>query len=123
MSDGDRTGLVIMGADYAYVALRKQSDGVYLSCAMPRGADHGAAERESAPVPVKENTVYLRVKVSEGAVCGFSYSTDGTAFAAIGEAFTAKAGRWIGAKVGLFALGPKPAAEDGWADYDWFRVE
>ena len=29
---------------------------------------------------------------------------------AIGEAFTAKAGRWIGAKVGLFALGPKPAA-------------
>jgi beta-xylosidase len=123
MSDGDQTGLVIMGADYAYVALRRQSGGVYLSYAMARGTDRGTPEQESGSVPVKESTLYLRVKVSEGAVCGFSYSPDDTAFTAIGETFTAKAGRWIGAKVGLFALRPKPAGENGWADYDWFRVE
>ena len=35
----------------------------------------------------------------------------------------AKPGRWIGAKVGLFALGKQPAAEFGYADYDWFKVE
>jgi beta-xylosidase len=123
MSDGDETGLAIMGADYAYIALRKQAEGVYLSYAVAAGANRCSAQRESAAVAVKESTVYLRVKVSEGAVCGFSYSTDGTEFTVVGDEFTAKAGRWIGAKVGLFALRPKPAGENGWADYDWFRVD
>ncbi|MGO9228222.1 MAG: glycoside hydrolase 43 family protein [Bryobacteraceae bacterium] len=123
VSDGDRTGLAIMGMDYAYVALRKQADGVYLTYAMARGADHGEVERESAAVTVMESTVYLRVKVSAGAVCSFSYSTDDTAFTPVGDEFTAKAGRWIGAKVGLFALRPTVVREIGWADYDWFRVE
>src|SRR5581483_7185053 len=41
----------------------------------------------------------------------------------IGEPFTARAGRWIGAKVGLFALGTVSATEYGCADYDWFHVQ
>ena len=48
---------------------------------------------------------------------------DGVAFTEIGTPFVAKPGRWIGAKVGLFALSSKPAAEFGYADYDWFKVE
>lgn len=35
----------------------------------------------------------------------------------------ARQGRWIGAKVGIFAVGKGPASEMGYADYDWFRVE
>ena len=50
-------------------------------------------------------------------------STDGAAFQSLGEPFTARPGRWIGAKVGLFAVRSGRAAEYGNADFDWFRVE
>jgi hypothetical protein len=54
----------------------------------------------------------------------FSFSTDGTAFAAIGEPFQAQPGRWVGAKIGLFALrNGQQAREAGYLDVDWFRVE
>ena len=32
-------------------------------------------------------------------------------------------GKWIGAKVGIFAVGKGAASEMGYADYDWFKVE
>jgi hypothetical protein len=35
----------------------------------------------------------------------------------------ARPGRWIGAKVGLFAVRSGPTSENGYADFDWFRVE
>jgi hypothetical protein len=40
-----------------------------------------------------------------------------------GSPLTAKPGRWVGAKVGVFALGSGTAAEFGYASFDWFRVE
>ena len=32
-------------------------------------------------------------------------------------------GKWVGAKVGLFATGTGKSREYGYADFDWFRVE
>ncbi|HWM65402.1 MAG TPA: hypothetical protein VNO35_02350 [Steroidobacteraceae bacterium] len=61
--------------------------------------------------------------VSENAESRLSYSTDGTGFIDVGVPFTAKQGRWIGAKVGLFALGTVPVSEYGFADVDWFRIQ
>ncbi len=66
-------------------------------------------------------TVYLRVKVAKGAVCTFAYSLDGKKYTAAGEPFTARQGKWIGAKVGLFCVTPNDGNR-GWADVDWFRV-
>jgi beta-xylosidase len=122
-SNGDRVGLVVMGQDYAYIALRKKVDGLEIYQAVATNASAGAPERESPPVPVSRAVVFLRVKVSAGAVCAFSFSTDGDAFAPVGDAFQAKPGRWIGATVGIFAAGTAPAPEAGYADFDWFRVE
>jgi hypothetical protein len=48
---------------------------------------------------------------------------DGKLFTPLGEVFTAAAGRWIGAKVGLFATRNSAGGESGYADFDWFRVE
>jgi len=67
--------------------------------------------------------LHLRVKVSDQALCLFSYSTDVTNFTPAGESFTARPGRWIGAKVGLFAVRSGPTSENGYADFDWFHVE
>jgi len=63
------------------------------------------------------------VRVQENAACSFSFSRDGKTFVPLGQSFKARPGQWIGAKVGILAVGKTPAAEMGYADYDWFRIE
>ena len=58
-------------------------------------------------------TVYLQVKVRKGAVCTFAYSLDGKKYTTVGEFFTARQGKWIGAKVGLFCVTRMKAIRDG----------
>jgi len=119
----DRVGLIIMGSDYAYVGVKKGGDGLHIIEVVCKDADQGTVETELDAAPLKADTVYLRVQVADDAVAHFSYSTDDSTYTSVGEAFTAKPGRWIGAKVGLFALGSAPAPEFGYADVDWFRVD
>lgn len=78
------------------------------------------SNKEEIVAQLKTSSVFLRVSVDNG-ICEFSYSTDGKTFHSAGEAFTAKPGMWIGAKVGLFSLAPETATKRGYADYDWFR--
>jgi hypothetical protein len=122
-ANGETTGLIVMGADYAYLSLVREADGLHVVQRAARNADKGEREKENETRTVQGATFYLRVKVSDGAVCRFSFSANGTDFIPTGESFTARPGRWIGAKVGLFALRNSPGGEYGYADYDWFRVE
>ncbi|MDQ3819799.1 MAG: glycoside hydrolase, partial [Acidobacteriota bacterium] len=122
-TDDEKTGLIVMGMDYAYLSVKKRADGLYISQTICKDADKGGAEKEGAGVPLKSNTFYLRLNVTKNALCNFSYSTDGTNFSAIGQPFTARQGRWIGAKVGIFAARVGKVREYGYADFDWFRVE
>jgi len=121
-ADDEETGLIVMGQDYAYLAVKKKSEGLSISQTICKDAESHAKGREGAGVALKGNTFYLRVKVSQNAVCDFSYSTDGTNFSPVGEPFKARQGKWVGAKVGLFATGTGKAREYGYADFDWFRV-
>jgi beta-xylosidase len=122
-TDGEKTGLIVMGLDYAYLSVKKKADGLYVSQTICQDAEGHAQEKESAGVSVKSNTFYLRVKVTKTAVCNFSYSADGENFSPVGEPFTARQGKWIGAKVGLFAVRAGKTRETGYADFDWFRVD
>ncbi|HKG90946.1 MAG TPA: glycoside hydrolase 43 family protein [Gemmatimonadaceae bacterium] len=125
-----RAGLVVFGLDYAYLALRRTDAGggaSELVQARRAKADGGAGAEEQvvAALPAGAGAVYLRVTVSEGAVCRFAYSLTGKQadFTPIGGAFQAREGRWVGAKLGLFALVPMGAADRGrFADFDFFRI-
>jgi beta-xylosidase len=122
LAEGEETGLVVMGQSYSYLAVEKTSSGcrlIKMSCKDARGGDR---EVEESNVSIPSDSVILRVKVAEGAVCDFSYSR-GTEFTKIGETFTAREGRWIGAKVGLFCLAKSVQQKSGYADFDWFRFE
>lgn len=134
---GERTGLVVMGMDYAALVLENTASGLTLSQVVCHGADKGQPEQVNASVGLKESTVYLRVKFgcdgrkiaqSEGGhdllvTCDFSYSTDGRTFSPLGTTFQAREGKWIGTKVGTFCTRPAIKASDGgWADVDWFRI-
>jgi beta-xylosidase len=122
-ADGDKTGLLIFGSDYAYLAVQKRGEKLELSPAECKNADRGSGEVEGQPVTAPSATVYLRVHVSAQGQCQFSYSFDNAKYSPIGAPFQAKKGAWIGAKVGLFATQKEPGAENGYVDFDWFRVE
>jgi beta-xylosidase len=120
---GEKAGLVMMGMDYSYLALRKTPAGVSLTKVVCRNAPSGSQETEEESVESGAAGILLRISVSNDAVCRFSYSVDGRQFKRIGESFKFREGRWIGAKVGLFSLAAAPGPQHGHADYDWFRFE
>ena len=112
-----------MGLDYSYLSGQMKQDGLYISQTICQNADKGSAEKEASGAKLDGSTFWLRVRVQENAVCGFSFSTNGKTYVPLGQPFNARQGRWIGAKVGIFAVGKGAASEMGYADYDWFRVE
>lgn len=120
---GEKTGLVVMGLDCAYLAIERRVGGLALTPVVVRNANEGMAETPAEGNLVTGNTFYLRVHVTPDAKCNFSYSLDGNSFTPIGETFAARQGKWIGAKVGIFALGPSASGARGYTDFDWFRVE
>jgi beta-xylosidase len=121
--DGERAGLIILGADYAYLSLVKKTDGNYISFGICREADKGKMETVQDGEKLSNKDIYFRVKVRKEAICEFSYSNNGTDFISIGEKLTAKPGRWVGAKVGLFCTRTVKTNDSGFADIDWFRIE
>jgi beta-xylosidase len=120
---GERAGLLVFGYSYAWIGLRQTAQGLRLVQAVCENAHEGGAEREIATVAAPPAAVHLRVMVDAQATCAFAYSLDGLTFQSIGERFQATPSRWVGAKVGLFALSPPAAPISGHADFDWFRVE
>ncbi|MBN2806246.1 MAG: glycoside hydrolase 43 family protein [Prolixibacteraceae bacterium] len=121
--NGEKTGLIVMGEDYAYLALEFSHNKSYVTFQTCTDARTGGKELQEEKVEVENNELYFRVRVNEGGICQFAYSTDGQQFTNIGKTFTSRAGRWIGAKVGIFALKEQSTNDSGYADYDWFRFE
>ncbi|GHA74937.1 glycoside hydrolase family 43 protein [Pontibacter akesuensis] len=118
----ERTGLVVMGEDYAYISLVSKKDGLYVAYTSVDDSHKGTPEKEQLLGKLNGNEVYFRVAVDKGAKCQFSYSEDGKNFKPAGSTFTAVPGRWIGAKVGIFATRQDKINDAGYADYDWFRI-
>jgi beta-xylosidase len=121
--DGEKTGFVVMGADYAWIGLTKKADGIYLSYNLCKQADQGKPETEKVIGKINATTLYFRVQVKTGGQCRFSFSEDNSRFTDAGEPFIAQPGRWIGARLGLFCIRTSRTNDSGFADVDWFRVE
>ncbi len=135
---GDKAGLIIMGWDYWYLSLMKTDEGYVLQQVMCKDAEDKTPENEVSQILMKqikpdvkynyktrlENiTLFFRMKVEDGGVCQFSYSIDGEKFETIGDFFTARQGKWIGAKIGMFILNKEKTTSRSWMDVDWFRIE
>jgi len=120
--DSDRAGLIVFGYSYAWIGLRKTPTGIRLVQITNVDANKPNAERETASVGVKSPRVFLSTTVGVDASCRFAYSEDGKTFIPIGVEFKATVGKWVGAKIGLFAAAASSAAPSGHADFDFFRL-
>ena len=121
-AEGERAGLVVLGADYGWIGLESSADGIKLVQATRLGARDGAAETVvSAPLD-GEGAVMLRACVepvcvrqpppsfpnswpsmlrSTMARVAFSYRLSGEDFVPFGKSFLCPPGRWVGAQVGI----------------------
>jgi len=118
---GDRSGLLVMGQEWAFIAMTKAEEGLKLGTYIgtyDRGVWQDAGE--SKAIPLRQDSCYLRVQVNSDAVCRFYYSSDGKTFKQLVNYFTARKGMWIGAKIGLFCINPNITASKGYADFDFF---
>lgn len=122
--ENEKAGLIIMGQSYANLVLKSGKDGLSLVYGVCKKASEGKREEETVLTRINASTpIYLRVEVTNGANCQFSYSLDGQSFTKAGDGFQAEVGRWIGAKMGIFCTRTAQINDSGYADFDWFRVE
>lgn len=120
---GERFGFVMMGSSYAYLSIVKRNEGLFLTYNTCIDADKGKAEDEKVIATLQTGSVYFKMAMEAGAVCSFNWSTDGKTFVNVEERFTAKPGRWIGAKHGFFCTRKAKTNDAGFADIDWLRIE
>lgn len=133
--DGQQSGIIVMGYDYARIAVEKEGEEFLVKLITCQDAEKGGKEVTQASVnipasriyeaglyPNYEREIYLRVRVAEGGKCDFSYSLDGKKYIELPGVFTARQGKWIGAKVGLFSAQPAGLSR-GWVDADWFHLD
>lgn len=119
----EKTGLVIMGLSYAALELQAKPDGLHIVFIQCDDADKGKAPVETDLGLFAAKDYFLRVEVGLKAICTFSYSTDGINFQKIETPFTARPGKWVGAKVGIYCTRKFNTNDAGYALYDWFRVQ
>lgn len=121
--DGEEVGMVIMGTDYGTLSILRNNSKLEIRSLYCKQADKAGKEEIAESRPIDGSTIWLRVQVRNGAECNFSFSADGQTFSSIGKTFKARPGRWIGTKVGFYALRNGVINDAGSADIDWFRVE
>ena len=122
-STDDVAGLIVFGHDFAWIGSRCTAKGYQISYS----EDWGSPDPHVEGIDLAEavaSKIYLRVVVSAEGVASLSWSRDNSTFTMVGTPFPLSPGRWVGAKVGLFATAMDPdPANPGHADFSWFRVQ
>lgn len=127
-------GIIMMGLDYSALVVKRVGGIFQLQQITCKAADRGNAEEVKTLAtlqptqkddidyqPALHETIYLRMVINDSK-CQFAYSLNGKKYTNVGELFTMKEGKWIGAKIGLVAAEPAGTNGRGWVDADWFRV-
>lgn len=112
LEEEDECGLVLMGMDYAYVSIKVVNKVKHLIISQ------GSFNKNDVILIDKEynkNSVSLGIIYSEPNK--YQFVVDGVT---IENVFTAKPGRWIGSKIGIFARGIKNPS--GYGIFENFRL-
>ena len=127
-------GIVVMGRGYSSLVVERVGDMFQLQQRTCPKADTGGKEAvtilETFKPTAKDKLdyhpalymdIYLRLTV-DGGKATFAYSLNGKTYKAAGEQFTMREGKWVGAKVGLYAIDNNEKSDVGLLDADWFRI-
>ena len=127
-------GVIVMGRGYSSLVVERVGDMFQLQQRTCPKADTGGKETVTVLETFKPTAkdkldyhpalymdIYLRLTV-DGGKATFAYSLNGKTYKAAGEQFTMREGKWVGAKVGLYAIDNNEKSDVGLLDADWFRI-
>lgn len=123
LSDGETAGLVILGTDYSFIGIRKTNDSVRVVEGVRVDAEKNGGDSELVAAHVVKGQVFLQLDVRCQGLCSLRYSFDSERFYTLGDEFKAKAGKWVGARLGLFSVRAAAPGRRGFADFDWVRFQ
>ena len=113
LREGAHAGLIILGREHAALAIS------------PNGASHSISliinNHRTTFATLDAAVIDLRVEISDGGECTFSYAGQSGEFQSLSHAFQSREGKWMGAKVGLFCISADAAPLSGHADFDYLR--
>lgn len=118
-NEGDRAGLIVNAMQYAWLGLRRQSGKTELVWTVCGPFGPRCQEQSQVVLSPAPDALTLRMFMNEGAYVSFSYSLDGQRFFRVGSPFPVTRGGWVGAQVGLFALGETSGS---WLDVRDFEL-
>lgn len=131
---GQMGGIIMMGLDYSALVVKRVGNEFELQQITCHMADKKGEEEVKVLATLKptsvdkidyqpaiHESVYMRMVVKAGKM-QFFFSKDGKKYEQVGDEFTMREGKWIGAKIGMLAKEPGGKANRGWIDVDWFRV-
>ena len=131
---GQMGGIIMMGLDYSALVVKRVGNEFELQQITCHMADKKGEEEVKVLATLKptsvdkidyqpaiHESVYMRMVVKAGKM-QFFFSKDGKKYELVGDEFTMREGKWIGAKIGMVAKEPGGKANRGWIDVDWFRV-
>lgn len=119
----DRTGLMLFGSDYSFIGLVKKDSGIFMSYNICTNAEKGTAEIETSIKKISSTSAWFKIVISKNALASFAFSEDGISYVKLPQTFTAKPGKWVAAKIGLFASSTNKTNNTGYVNVDWFRIE
>lgn len=122
LKDQEEAGLLIFGLDYASLVIKSMNGKLTIQQRNCMNADKNTSETLVASTFSEGTWVLLQTRVTREGNCSFFYSTNGEEFMPIGKPFRAREGKWVGAKIGLYAKKTEETGIGGSALIDWFRI-
>jgi beta-xylosidase len=110
--EGEEAGLVVSGEKTALFGLRYEGGKNWLVLRL----NNDVQQLHCLASPV----VKLRVEVHDGGRCSFHFA-EANGLISLPQTFQATKGKWIGAKIGLYAIKPDGTSEAGHAEFDSLR--
>jgi beta-xylosidase len=106
-------GIVVMGTEHAALDVTRDPAGYHVC--------QKSAVEGGESVVIAESAVLLQVRIAEGGCCRFGVLMENREFYQVGPSFQARPGKWIGAKVGIYAISTSLLDVSGSADFRYFH--
>jgi beta-xylosidase len=122
-TNGERVGLMVMGLDYAYLALEKRKDAIVLIYVECREADKDKPEQVKEITTITADEIRLLAWMNKEGEVVFGYKDKSGVVNKVPGSFKARPGKWVGAKIGVFCTRVEKTNDGGYADLDYFKIE
>lgn len=126
LQNGDCCGLVITGGSYYGIKIDNTNDGfVANQVSYELEKDRENTEIIGGSYSFDSDSVYLKLTMTYPGVISAYISLDGDKYLKVGSDMTYQVSRksWVGGKIGIFAVNNESQNNNGYAEFEYIRVE